>query len=347
VGVVTVTTSVPHGFANQTIRISDNTAAQANSLWTIEEYTEYTFSFQAPLNTPWSGVGGSVVDTFSPATVTATIAPGNTHTFIPGQQFIITGATEQTFNGLFTVQTVVNAQKILFQQIGYPSRDSGNGKLTKVGYSLPPNAVEIGESGDITAKNFEQALRASELDGDMKVFAMGSSLQLEARVSGSFGNTFVISKEEPGATVPSIVISNFSGGIDPNAASAQASAESLQKGDLYVVLFGELGTIELWGYDGSVFRNMTSASAATLLDFHRRNLFINEKHLAENEKAALVGTVGVPSAVNRYVTEQDVSVLTETTAAALQGADSVPPGQTNRYLTRSQDSRTKGQYSCS
>lgn len=339
-GYVTVTTSEPHGFARQTVRISDNTAAQANSLWTIEEFTEYTFSFQGTLTTPWSGTGGSVVDTFTPATVTATIAPGNTHTLIPGQQFIITGATEQTFNGLFTVQTVLNAQKILFQQIGYPSRDSGNGKITKVGYSLPPNAVEIGESGDITAKNFEHAVRSSELDGDIKIFAMGSSLQLEARVSGSFGNTFTITKDEPNATVPSIVLSDFKGGIDPNAVAAQATAESLQKGDLYVVLFGELGTIELWGFDGSIFRNLTSASASTLLDFHRRNFFINEKHLSENEKAALVGSKGVPGPTNRYVTEQDTTKINDNIASALQGADTDPPGQTNKFLT---EARVRGQ----
>jgi len=341
-GQVTVTTILDHGFLpGMTVRLSDNTASQANRVWTIESTpTTKTFTFTAPLTIPWTGYGGSAVDSFTPAIITATIASGYTHSLIPGQQFIVTGATDQSFNGLYTVQDVVDEQQFTYTQVGYPTRDSGNGKINKVGFSLPLNAVEIGTTADITALNFQNAVRSSELDGDLKIFALGSSLQIEARVSGTPGNGYQLSKLEPGAITPNIVLANFSGGIDPNATSSQASSESLQKGDLYVVLFGDLGTIELWGYDGSIFRNMTSASAATLLDFHRRNLFVNEKHLSENEKAALTGTVGVPSATNRFVTEQDTSVLTETLAAALQGADSTPPGQSNRYLT---EARVRGE----
>lgn len=341
-GEVTISTVTDHGFTpGMTVRISDNTASQANRVWTIEATpTTKTFTFTAPLTVSWSGFGGSVVDSFTNALITATIAAGYTHTLVAGQQFIVTGATDQSFNGLFTVQSIVDDQQFTFTQAGYPTRDSGNGKINKVGFSLPPNAVEIGTTADITALNFQHAVRSSELDGDIKIFALGSSLQLEARLPGTAGNQYRISKSEPaGARSPNIVVANFFGGVDPNATSSQ-SQESIQKGDLYVVLFGDLGTIELWGYDGSIFRNMTSASAATLLDFHRRNLFVNEKHLAENEKAALRGTVGVPSATNKFVTEQDTSVLTETLASALQGADSTPPGQSNRYLT---EARIRGE----
>ena len=61
-----------------------------------------------------------------------------------------------TFEGLFTVASVIDAQTITYTQTGYPSADTGNGVVQKQGISLPTNAVEIGESATGTAANLRQ-----------------------------------------------------------------------------------------------------------------------------------------------------------------------------------------------
>jgi len=331
-----------HGFsAPQQVRITNNSASQANGQWQVTTTPGLTqFTYQAPLGIlPFSGTGGSVVDLVTPATVTARTAPGVQHGLTPGAQVLITGVPDPTFLGLFTVTVVPDLQTFQVTTYGYPTRDSGDGLATLSGIALPANAVETGASSTVTASNFEQVFRASTLSSDVTATAIGGSLQLQASQSGLGGNSYTLSKSEPGVLPANvqIVIQGFSGGVDPVPGYIQAN---LQAGDLYVVLFGDLGTMEIWGYDGISFRNLTSASTATLLDFHRRNLFANERHLTENQAGALVGTVGTPSAANPYVTKQDTGVLTTTIAAALLGADNVPPGPSNRYLT---EARIRGQ----
>ena len=430
-GVVTAVTSTPHGFiAGQYVRISGNSAAQANQLWlliappssvdfavtdlvndlftsnshgfatglkvqitttgtipaglslstnyfivvmsqntfklsdtlahaiagtNIRDVTsvgtgihscvpqsDTSFFFNASLTSPWAGTGGTVVDTTTNSVVVAKTAPGITHSLVSGNQFTLTGTTDRTFEGLFTVVSVIDSQTISYNQAGYPSADSGNGNIHKEGSVLPLNAVEMGESATGTAVNFETSFNASPLAPDVTATAIGSSLQFVATTVGVIGNTYTLAKYEPGLLPEDyqIVLSgtNFEGGVDPNP-SATTNVDLLA-GDLYVVMVGSTGTMEIWGYDGVIFRNLTSASTATLLDFHRRNQFLNEKHVTENEKAALLGSVGVPSATNRYLTQADTSTLTTDIAAALTGADNVPPSGTNRYLT---EARKRGE----
>lgn len=310
---------------------------------TVHPQADTAFYFNAPLTLAWNGTDGNVVDTTVGAIVTAKMATGVTHTLAVGNEFTLTNPTDMTFEGLFTVASVPNVQTITYTQIGYPSGDSGNGVVQKQGISLPTNAVEIGESATGTAANFETMFNSSLLGPDITSTAIGSSLQFVATTVGVLGNSYTIEKTEPGYAPEEIAIvlsgDTFAGGVDPNPTS---SLVDLVDGDLYVVLSGESGTLEIWGYDGIIFRNLTSSSTATMLDFHRRNLFLNEKHLSENEQGALAGTVGVPSATNRYVTAEDTSTLTSDISAALQGADNVPPSGTNRYLTEARQRGERG-----
>ena len=316
-----------------------------SGIHSIIPQADTSFFFSASLTSAWSGIGGNVVDNTTNATVVATTAPGITHSLVAGSQFTLTGTTDRTFEGLYTVASVVDAQTFIYTQAGYPTSDSGNGNIHKEGSVLPLNAVEMGESNTGTALNFETVFNASVLASDVTATAIGSSLQFVATTVGTIGNTYTLAKDEPGVIPEDQVIvlsgSTFAGGVDPNPSTT--TNVDLAPGDLYVVMVGSTGTMEIWGFDGVIFRNLTSASTATLLDFHRRNQFLNEKHVTENEKAALLGSVGVPSATNRYLTQADTSTLTTDIAAALTGADNVPPSGTNRYLTEARKRGERGE----
>lgn len=343
-GEVTVTTEEPHNFSGSPsgtpIRITDSSVPLANSTWVVDTVLNaFSFKFSPPPASGWDGGGGSVVNTNIAASVTCKTATGVTHTFSVGEKVNVSGASEPSFNGTnFTVTNILDSQTFVYTQYGYATKDSGNGTVSKAGLILPENAIEIGESFNVTAYNFQQTFRSSILSLDIKATALGSSVQFEASKLGVAGNLYTLAKTEPTGQ-NSIVLSgaNFQGGVDP---SLTATTIGLIAGDLYVVLYGDSGQIEIWGYDGSIFRNLTSATTATILDFHRRNLYINELHLSENEKAALQGSVGTPSATNKYVTQEDSAVITAELAAALQGADNVIPSGSNRFLT---EARRRGQ----
>jgi len=330
-----------------TIRISECSNAKANQLWLIKEVIDdYTFTVQDNESLDaWTGTGGNVIDINVEASIVVKLETGITHNLVPGLDRIrIGGASNPSFNSnslSFVVADAPDSRTLVFFQAGYPTADAGNGTISKEGYTIPNDGVEIGESAIATAANFERVLNASLLGTDIKAIAIGSSNQLEAMKLGEVGNVFTLSKIEPGVSPANqtIILSgdHFSGGTDPNPSTSNID---LQAGDLYVVILGESGMLELWGYDGSIFRNLTSAATATMLDFHRRNQFLNEGHITENQKDALVGTVGVPSATNKFVTASDTSVLTTDMAAALAGADGVAPNSGNRYLT---EARRRGE----
>ena len=259
-----VARTAAHGFsAPQQIRITDNSAQQANGQWQITSTpVANQFTFQAPLGIlPFSGTGGSVVDLVTPATVTARTAPGVQHGLTPGVQVLIAGVPDPTFEGLYTVTVVPDLQTFQYVTYGYPTRDSGDGVATLSGIALPANAVETGASSTVTAQNFQDVFRASTLSGDITATSIGSSVQLQVTQAGAGGNAYLLSKLEPGVLPANqqIIVQGFAGGVDPLPGSQQAD---LQPGDLYVVRFGDVGTMEIWGYDGITFRNLTSASTA-------------------------------------------------------------------------------------
>lgn len=106
-------------------------------------------------------------------------------------------------------------------------------------------------------------------------------------------------------------------------------------GDLYIVTDGTgLSAVNLYGWNGLAWNNMTDVIALRAeVTQHRQNLFANEKHLTDAEKDAVVGTSGVPSSTNKFVTDVDTRVPTQSENDALQGSHG-SPSDTNRYVTQ-------------
>jgi len=344
-GVVTVTTAAAHGYSmgNQ-IRITGSSAITLNGLWTISTIlsaTQFKFT-KVGTATPATGTSGISVNTATICTVTARTAPGVIHNLVASQPIVIENAIDPSFNVASTVSAVLDGQTFTFTMSGFGTAQSGGGEVVEIGISVPTNGVQIGTTSTETAFNFAKVFQASTLASLIQATALGSSVMFQTILPGSVGNTYTLAKAEPGVLPAnqSIVLSGstFSGGADP--IPGLTPLIDLQSGDLYVVLYGSSGTLELWGFDGTIFRNLTSSSFGTLLDFHRRNLFVNEKHLTENQQAALKGSVGTPGPTNLYVTQQDTSVLSADLGAALQGADNVAPSASNRFLT---EARYRGQ----
>jgi hypothetical protein len=104
-------------------------------------------------------------------------------------------------------------------------------------------------------------------------------------------------------------------------------------GDYFVINqgLGDLPTFYAW--DGVTWQNVTNTlSLAADLTAHRNNLFPNEIHLSDDQADAALGSSGLPSAINRYVTELDPRLPTQNENDALQG-DYGSPSNTNRYVT--------------
>jgi len=110
-------------------------------------------------------------------------------------------------------------------------------------------------------------------------------------------------------------------------------------GDAYVIESGvsdPLNGLYVWkGNQGWV--NITDAlSVSNLLNQHRANLLSNEIHLTDAQADAVLGTFGSPSNTNRFVTDTDPRVPTQTENDALVGLSQptpVAPSNTNPYVT--------------
>ena len=104
-------------------------------------------------------------------------------------------------------------------------------------------------------------------------------------------------------------------------------------GDTYKVTDGVGGPVNMFGWNGFTWVNMTNVIALqTQLTQHRQNLFANEKHLTDAEKLAVEGSFGVPSNVNKFVTSTDPRIPTQSENDALLGSHGVP-SSTNKYVT--------------
>jgi hypothetical protein len=105
-------------------------------------------------------------------------------------------------------------------------------------------------------------------------------------------------------------------------------------GDTYKVTDGTGGPVNLFGWNGFTWVNMTNVVALqTQLTQHRQNLFANEKHLTDAEKLAIEGTSGVPSGTNKFVTNSDPRIPTQSENDALVGSHGTPSG-VNKYVTQ-------------
>jgi hypothetical protein len=119
------------------------------------------------------------------------------------------------------------------------------------------------------------------------------------------------------------------------------SAKDNIQGDIYIIADGAGGIPHIYGWDGDEWVILTDAATVTAnLATHRQNLYDNEKHLTDNEKNALIGTsqyiYGLggtpPSATNPFVDNADTRLPTQNENNALLGTDGLP-SDTNRYIT--------------
>lgn len=110
-------------------------------------------------------------------------------------------------------------------------------------------------------------------------------------------------------------------------------SEHNRDGDHYIVGGGG-GLIEIYAWNGTAWLNITSTQAIQAeLTNHRNNAYTDEKHATDNEKNALLGTTGLPSASNRYVTNQDPRIPAPDQKDALSGSHGTP-SSTNKYITQ-------------
>lgn len=106
-------------------------------------------------------------------------------------------------------------------------------------------------------------------------------------------------------------------------------------GDMYSVCDGVGGPVNLYGWNGSIWTPLTEIIALQVdLSRHRQNLFTDEKHLTDLEKQAVEGTFGVPSGTNKFVTDTDTRIPSQSENDALAGSSGTP-STTNKYITES------------
>lgn len=123
--------------------------------------------------------------------------------------------------------------------------------------------------------------------------------------------------------------SSFRGNLSD---SAGLPTDGNREQDFYIV-GGAGGLVEIYAWNGTTWLNITNTLALqAALDNHRNNAFVNEKHLTDDQKDAVLGTSGVPNASNRFVTSTDPRMLTLTQVDAVAGSHGAP-SSTNRFVT--------------
>jgi hypothetical protein len=104
-------------------------------------------------------------------------------------------------------------------------------------------------------------------------------------------------------------------------------------GDSYLITAGLGDTPSLYSWDGFNWINITTtASLASDLAQHRANMFSDEIHLTDDQAGAVLGTYGSPSLTNRFVTDTDTRIPTQSENDALVGSEG-SPSSTNKYVT--------------
>jgi hypothetical protein len=138
-------------------------------------------------------------------------------------------------------------------------------------------------------------------------------------------------KYEPRETIDKVQRSKFRGMLD-NSSLLPATGNHL--GDFYIVVSSG-GLPNLYAWNGTLWKIMTdSVQLAADLAGHRQNLLTDEKHLTDDEKAAVVGTSGTPvSGTNKLVDNADTRIPTQDENDALQGTHG-SPSDTNRFVTQ-------------
>ncbi len=107
--------------------------------------------------------------------------------------------------------------------------------------------------------------------------------------------------------------------------SAELPAQHNRDGDHFII-GGAGGLVEIYAWNGVTWLNLTNTLALqNEVSSHRNNLYVDEKHLTDDQKDAAIGSVGAPSIINRYVTQQDTARLLDGNEKdALQGSHGTP-----------------------
>ena len=118
------------------------------------------------------------------------------------------------------------------------------------------------------------------------------------------------------------------------------TSNSNRIGDFYIVTDGNGGFPELWAWNEIEWVNITQAQTfINLLSNHSDNLDVNSNHVTDDQADALLGTTSTPDINNRYVTNADARIPTQTENDALQPdltgrSESVPSGS-NLFINSS------------
>lgn len=117
------------------------------------------------------------------------------------------------------------------------------------------------------------------------------------------------------------------------ATSTELPADHNRDSDFYIVGGGG-GLVEIYAWNGTTWLNLTNTLALqNTITSHRNNMYVDEKHLTDDQKDAAIGSMGAPSITNRYVTEQDTARLLDgNEKQALQGSHGTP-SNTNPFVT--------------
>lgn len=117
--------------------------------------------------------------------------------------------------------------------------------------------------------------------------------------------------------------------------SAPIVSGSDRVGDTYIVAQGLGQPPSMYTFDGYNFIDISATTVNNTLLKHRSNLYHSpriEQHLSDDEKAAVAGTNGTPSSLNKFITNSDNRIPTQNENDALAGSYG-SPSSTNKYMT--------------
>ena len=138
--------------------------------------------------------------------------------------------------------------------------------------------------------------------------------------------------------------SSFRGLLSTEAALPVSGLHANRAGDFFIITDGAGGTPSLFSWNGTSWVNITNTEAVLiLLNNHRQNQNVNEKHLTDDQLDAAAGSVegatGAPDDDNRYVVEFDPRLLTQDEADANAGnglpLEDFDPSDSNRWISSS------------
>lgn len=116
---------------------------------------------------------------------------------------------------------------------------------------------------------------------------------------------------------------------------AEIPTEDNRPGDFWMVNEGSGDLAEIYAWNGVSLLNITNTlSLQNQLTSHRNNVYSDEIHLTDLQADAALGSAGIPAGDNRYVTEQDPRLPTQSENDAIEGSHGTP-SSANKFITES------------